>query len=148
MMKATYRTSHRRGNRRGAAILEMALVLGLLLNLTFGMVEFSYYFYVKNAFENAAREGARAAMVPGCASTDAATAVTSALSTYKLPAACWTTTTTDTSGNTLDPTSAAIGTAIQVNVTATWSVVGAGYRPLTLIAGTKVVTGLCVMRKE
>ena len=29
----------------------------LLLNLTFGMVEFGYFFYVKNAFENAASEG-------------------------------------------------------------------------------------------
>ena len=49
--------ANRRGNRRGAAILEMALTLGLLLNLTFGMVEFGYYFYVKNSFANAAREG-------------------------------------------------------------------------------------------
>jgi Flp pilus assembly protein TadG len=148
MMQSTDRLCNRRGNRRGGAILEMALVLGLLLNLTFGMVEFSYYFYVKNAFENVAREGVRAAMAPGCTSTDAATAVTNALSSYKLPANCWTTTTTDTSGNTLDPTAAAIGTPIQVNVKATWSVVGAGYRPLTLISASKVLVGYCVMRKE
>ncbi|HWE00862.1 MAG TPA: TadE/TadG family type IV pilus assembly protein [Tepidisphaeraceae bacterium] len=147
-MQATYRLTQRRGNRRGGAILEMALVLGLLLNLTFGMVEFSYFFYVKNAFENAAREGVRAAMLPGGATSDATTAVTNALASYNFPANSFSSTVTDTSGNTLDPSTAAVGTSIQVNVVATWSTIGKGYRPLTLIAGTKQVTGYCVMQKE
>lgn len=148
MMQATYGIPGRRGKRRGSAVLEMALVLALLLNLTFGMVEFSYYFYVKNAFENAAREGVRAAMITGGTTTTATTAVTNALAAYNFPASSVTATVTDTSGNTLDPSVAAIGTAMRVNVTATWSVVGAGFRPLTLISGSKVVTGTCVMEKE
>jgi len=148
-MQATNRLTQRRGNRRGGAILEMALVLGLLLNLTFGMVEFSYFFYVKNAFENAAREGVRAAMVPGGTTSSATTAVTNALTAYHFPAGSVNTATvTDTSGNTLDPSTAAVGTTLQVNVTATWSTIGAGFRPLTLISGSKTVSGICVMLKE
>jgi len=138
----------RRRPRRGGAILELSITLALLLNLTFGMVEFGYYFYVKNAFENAAREGVRTAMTPSGTTTTTTTAVTNALSAYKFPANCVTTTVTDTSGNTLDPSTAAIGTAIQVNLTATWSTIGAGFRPLTLISGSKSVTGYCVMQKE
>jgi Flp pilus assembly protein TadG len=112
------------------------------------MVEFSYFFYVKNAFQNAAREGVRSAMTPSGTTSSATTAVTNALASYHFPTSSVTATVTDTSGNTLDPSTAAIGTAIQVNVTATWSVIGAGFRPLTLISGSKTVTGLCVMQKE
>ncbi len=43
--------------RRGNAVLEMALVLPILLLLAFGMVEFGYFFYVKNNLQGAAREG-------------------------------------------------------------------------------------------
>lgn len=138
----------RRGKRRGTAILEMALTITVLLNLTFGMVEFGYYFYVKNAFESASREGVRAAMVPGGTTSAATTAVTNALAAYKFPGSSVTATVTDTSGNTLDPSVQSQGTAIQVNVKATWSVIGAGFRPLSLIGGSKVVTGYCVMQKE
>ena len=148
MKRNTNHLRRRLSQRRGGSILEMALTLTLLLNLTFGMVEFGYYFYVKNAFESAAREGARAAMIPGGTTSNATTAVTNALAAYKFPSGAATSTVTDTSNNTLDPSAAAQGTAIQVNVTATWSVIGAGFRPLTLISGSKAVTGYCVMRKE
>ena len=142
----TYRG--RRGNRRGGAILEMALTLGLLLNLTFGMVEFGYFFYVKNSFANAAREGARAGIVPGAVTSDVTTAVTNALANCNFPANSYTTTITDTSNNTLSLASASSGTSVQVNVTATWGTIGAGFRPMKLMSTTKSVTGLCVMRKE
>ena len=148
MKRCTQLLNRRRQKRSGTAILEMALTLTLLLNLTFGMVEVGYYFYVKNAFECAAREGARTAMVPGGTTSLATTAVTNALAAYKFPSGCVTATVTDTSGNTLDPSVASQGTAIQMNISATWSVVGAGFRPLSLIGGSKIVTGYCVMLKE
>jgi Flp pilus assembly protein TadG len=48
--------------RRGAEVLEAALVMPILLALAFGTVEFGYYFYVEHNLEGAAREGARAAL--------------------------------------------------------------------------------------
>jgi Flp pilus assembly protein TadG len=147
-MRNTTRVFRRRGLRRGGAILEMSLTLGLLLNLTFGMVEFGYYMYVKNELSNAAREGVRAGMVPGAANTDVTTAVTNALAGCSFPSGSCTTSITDTSGNSLDVSSAAQYTAIQVKVSATWSVIGNGFRPLKLIGSSKTVSGICVMSKE
>ena len=55
---------------------------------------------------------------------------------------------TDTSGNALAAGTASAGTQIEVTVSATWSTIGAGFRPMNLIGGTKTVKGVCVMRKE
>ena len=55
--------THRRNRRRGAEILEAALVLPIVLSLIFGMVEFAYYFHVQHTVQAAAREAARTAAV-------------------------------------------------------------------------------------
>jgi hypothetical protein len=55
---------------------------------------------------------------------------------------------TNTSGNALTAGTATAGTQIEVTVSATWSTIGAGFRPMNLIGGTKTVKGVCVMRKE
>ena len=51
--------------RRGGAILEAALVLPILLALSFGMVEYGYYFFVKHTLQGAARDGARIPALQG-----------------------------------------------------------------------------------
>jgi len=51
-----------RRRRRGAEVLEAALVMPILLAMGFGTVEFGYYFYTEHNLEGAAREGARAAI--------------------------------------------------------------------------------------
>ncbi|MCE5278757.1 MAG: TadE/TadG family type IV pilus assembly protein [Planctomycetaceae bacterium] len=51
--------SQKRRKRRGLSCVEMALVLPLLLLLTFGIIEYSIQFYVRGEMTNAAREGAR-----------------------------------------------------------------------------------------
>jgi len=51
-----------RRRRRGAEVLEAALVMPILLFMGFGTVEFGYYFYTEHNLEGAAREGARAAI--------------------------------------------------------------------------------------
>src|SRR5687767_1529350 len=55
-------TSCRKGDRRqrGAAAVEFALVLPLLMALVLGAIDFGYYFFVDQIVTNAAREGARA----------------------------------------------------------------------------------------
>lgn len=138
----------RRGKRGGGSLVEMAITLSLLVTLTFGMIEFGYFFYVKNSFSNAAREGARAAIVPGAQNSDVTTAVTNALTSCHYPNNSYTVTVTDTSNGALTVSSASSGTAIQVNVSATWGTIGAGFRPMNLISSGKTVSSYCVMRKE
>src|SRR5437016_849901 len=78
--------------RRGATILEMALALGILLSLSFGTVEFGYFFFVKNTVQGAAREGARVAITPTASNSDVTTAVNNALQAAGMRPADFTTT--------------------------------------------------------
>jgi Flp pilus assembly protein TadG len=49
-----------RDRERGAAAVEFALVLPLLLTLVLGAIDWGWYFFVDQLVTNAAREGARA----------------------------------------------------------------------------------------
>ena len=49
--------------KKGVAAVEFAIVLPLLMLLTFGIIEFSILFYNKAMVTNASREGARAGIV-------------------------------------------------------------------------------------
>lgn len=50
-------------NRHGQALVELALLLPILLLLVVGCIEFGRGFFLKNMAINAAREGARKAVV-------------------------------------------------------------------------------------
>ncbi len=50
-------------NQKGAAAVEFAIVLSLLLTLIFGMIEFGLAMFNQQVITNAAREGARAGIV-------------------------------------------------------------------------------------
>ena len=65
-------------DERGAALIEMAVTLPLLLLVTMGAVEFGRAYQHWQVLTNAAREGARMAVLPGV--TDAA--VKSRVTTY------------------------------------------------------------------
>ena len=56
-------------NQNGAALVEFAIVLPLLLILVFGVIEFGVMFYDKAVITNASREGARAG-ITGVANSD------------------------------------------------------------------------------
>jgi Flp pilus assembly protein TadG len=124
----------------------MVFVLPILLSLAFGTVEFGFYFYVKSNVQSAAREGARAAILPGSATADVTTAVSNAMSAAGLASSGYTTAITDTNGVTVNPATAVAGTAIKVRVQCTWGTVG--LRPLGLISTSKLVVGATTMRKE
>jgi len=53
---------------RGAAVVELAVVLPLLLTIVFGIIEFGWIFMVRETLTNASREGCRVAVLQG--STD------------------------------------------------------------------------------
>jgi Flp pilus assembly protein TadG len=130
----------------GSAVLDMCLVLPILLALSFGTVEFGYYLYVKHNMQAAAREGARAAIVPSAVNSDVTTAISNVMSAAGLSGSGYTSTITDTSGNSLSVSTAAAGTAIKVTVQCSWGNVGV--RPLGVISASKAVVGTTVMRKE
>jgi Flp pilus assembly protein TadG len=133
--------------RRGNAVLDAALVLPILLSLTFGTVEYGYFFFVKHSLQGAAREGCRVGIVPTADNTQVRQAVAASLFAAGLNSssstldAKYTLTTTPSNVSGVTPP-----TAITVQVDCTWSNIGV--RPLGLIGANKVVRGTTVMRKE
>ncbi len=61
--------------RRGAAMVETALVLPVFLLLVLGIIEFGRALMVANMVTNAAREGARMAILDGSTNSQVQTAV-------------------------------------------------------------------------
>ncbi len=67
---ATLLTTQARRGEQGNALIEFALVLPLLLLVFAGIVDFGFLFQRYEVITNAAREGARIAVLPGYSSTD------------------------------------------------------------------------------
>jgi Flp pilus assembly protein TadG len=53
------------GGRRGSEVIELAFLLLPLMWLTFGAIDYGYYFYIEHNLQGAAREGARAGVPQG-----------------------------------------------------------------------------------
>lgn len=70
--------------RRGAAVVETAVIAPLMVLSMFGMMEVGYAFMVKQSVTLASREGARAGALPGATSTDVDTAVDAAMEAANL----------------------------------------------------------------
>lgn len=135
-----------RRRRPGAAVLDMALVLPILLALAFGTVEFGYYFYVKHNVQAAAREGARAGIVPSATNANVTDAVTASMTLAGMSSGQYTVAITNTSNAPINVATAAAGTPVKVTVTCNWGQVGMS--PLGIISSAKSVIGATVMRKE
>lgn len=69
-MKSTH---HRR--RRGAAIVELALVLPVFFAVIFGIIEFGRAMMVSQMVTNSAREGVRLAIVDGTSNSEVETTI-------------------------------------------------------------------------
>ena len=78
---------HRGRDERGQALLEMAFTLPLLLLVCVGILEFGRAYQTWQVLTNAAREGARVAVLPGTTNTDVTNRVQSYMSSGKLPKA-------------------------------------------------------------
>jgi Flp pilus assembly protein TadG len=63
-------------NRRGAAMVETALVLPIFFMVVLGVIEFGRAMMVAQLLTNGAREGARAAVLPGATNTSVQQVVT------------------------------------------------------------------------
>jgi Flp pilus assembly protein TadG len=150
----------RRGSRRASAVLETFFCVALvLLPLTFGSVEFGYFFYVKHTLQGAAREGCRAGITPTGDNTDVTTAVVLSLKAAGLQTSSTTLDTTKFTlkiesplGTSVSAASLSAGSTLFVTVQGSWPTLGSGFRPMGLINGpggtAKVVAGATAMRKE
>ena len=67
---AALRRCRKLNGERGAQIIEAALVLPLLLLVVLGILDFGVLFWRFESVTNAAREGARVAILPGYSTTD------------------------------------------------------------------------------
>ena len=63
VLKRLSRLGPCRTRRRGAAIVEFAVILPLLITLLFGIIEFGHLFHVRLTTQQAAREGCRLAVL-------------------------------------------------------------------------------------
>jgi Flp pilus assembly protein TadG len=135
------------GLRRGSAVLEMGLTLALLLSLSFGTMEFGYFFYVKNTLQGAVREGVRTAILPGATNAQVTTSVAGVLNLAGLNSSA---TTLDAKFtltlNPSDVSTSATGTNQSVQLGVAWSTIGV--RPLGIIPGSKQVLATAAMRHE
>jgi Flp pilus assembly protein TadG len=180
-IKLANRGSARRGGRlvrrSGTATLELALTLSILFSICYGLIEYGYFFFVKNTMEGAAREGCRAAIVTGATMTSANTAVENQLQAAGLITSSntpsgsgpftignYTVYYYDTAQGSSVPTvnppgtmpqnnistmaNVPVGDTVTVWITATWGTVGAGFRPMALIGASKTVWTGATMRKE
>ncbi len=79
MSRTTDRASRRRG-RRGAAMVEMAIMLPLLILFIFGQIEMARLGMAEQLLTAAAREGARTAVIDGSTQADVQARVNAMLS--------------------------------------------------------------------
>jgi Flp pilus assembly protein TadG len=83
----TPKNIQRARRERGAALIEMALTLPLLLLLSIGVFEFGRAFQHWEVLTNATREGARIATLPGTSDSDVTSRVVSYLSAGRMTSA-------------------------------------------------------------
>jgi Flp pilus assembly protein TadG len=125
--------------RRGAAILEFAVVVPVLILLVFGMLEFGRVMMVEQVLTNAAREGCRKATLPGSSSSDVTTVVNNYLSNSGITGA-------NNPSVSPDPTTANSGDTITVTVSVPFNNVS--WLPVPVFLGGKTLSATVVMCKE
>lgn len=134
-----------RANRAGAAAVEMALVLMLLIVLVFGIIEFGRAIMVHQVLTNAAREGARRAVIPGATDAQVQARIDAYLDAAGIDAAD-ATTTIEINGSpgsiSTAPSHAQIGIDVAVNYG------DVSYGVFNFVAPTKTFSAHSNMRKE
>lgn len=132
-------TRTNRRARRGAALVEFALVAPIFLALVVGSIELGRAIMVQEALTNASREGARVAIVDGALSSDVTTAVNNYLSGMSISGA-------STDVTPADPGTTPGGTQVTVTVSISYSSVTWVPSPWFLKDATLAAT--TVMQRE
>ena len=124
--------------RRGSEVIELALLLLPLLWLTFGAIDFGYFFYLQHNLQAAAREGARTGIIQGNGNAEVEASVEKimAASGFKDPSQYKTTVDNPTLGD----------GKLGISVTVTMPYASMGVPPANV--GRTEVKGVAVMRLE
>jgi Flp pilus assembly protein TadG len=93
----------KRTRRRGAAIIEAAVVMPLVILLVFGVIEYGWMLLRCQDISNAARAGARAGVRFGASAATATDAVTTAMTNSGLQGSGYVVTLTPSDPTTLSP---------------------------------------------
>jgi Flp pilus assembly protein TadG len=125
--------------RRGAALVEFAVVAPLLFLLILGLVEFARMMMVQQILTNGAREGARNAVLPAATQTTAQGVIDTYMQNNGI---------TGYSASMTDPGAAQPGDPITVTVSVPYSNVSWLPIPTVQWLGGKTLTASVVMRKE
>lgn len=128
-----------RRNRRGAAVVEFALVAPVFFVMVLGMIEYGRLIMVQQILTNASREGARVAVLDGATTSQVTTQVTSYLSNASINGAT-------TTVNPDPPTSAGYGAPVTITVTVSFNQVS--WLPTPIFLSGRVLTAKTVMRRE
>lgn len=128
-----------RRNRRGAAVVEFAIVAPVFFTMVLGMIEYGRMVMVQQLVTNASREGARVGVLDGATTSQVQTAVSSYLSAASVTGATVTV-------NPSPPSNAGYGAPVTVTVTIPFSQVS--WLPTPMFLGGKSLTATSVMRRE
>ena len=132
-------------NRRGAAVVEFAVVAPLFVLLVFGMIEFGRAVMVQQVLVNASREGARQAVLDGATLSGIEGHISSYLSSASIDNETVIYTVNGAEVN--DPTTAsAFGDAVGVEVRVSFDDVS--WMPVPNYIGGTVLRANSVMRRE
>lgn len=125
--------------RRGAALVEFAIVAPILFLLIFGMIEYGRMVMVQQVLTNASREGCRIAVLDGTTTVDVNTTISNYLTAAKITGATVTVTPNP-------PNNAGYGAPVTVKVSVAFNKVS--WLPTPLFIGGKTLSASTVMRRE
>jgi Flp pilus assembly protein TadG len=128
-----------RKKRRGAAVVEFAVVAPVFITLVFGMIEYGRMVMVQQMLTNGSREGARVGVLDGTTTSEVQSAVTTYLSNAGITGSTVTVTPNP-------PSSAGYGAPVTVTVTVPFSQVS--WLPTPMFLSGKTLTATSVMRRE
>lgn len=114
--------------RRGLAILEITLVILMMLLVTFGAIEYAWMFLKVGEITNAARAGARIAVLPDSTATEVNNAIDSLLATAGMGSSSYVVTFTPADLTTLD-----VGDPLEVDIDVPYSnvtILGLSFLPV------------------
>lgn len=126
---------------RGTTLAEAAIVLSVLCMLTLGTIKYGWLFVRVHQTTNAAREGARRAILPSANLSEVTTAVATVMTAAGIPAGGYTVNVTP------DPGAAAAGSEVEVTITLPVTTAGVDLLPGYLFAPDHL-TARVVMAKE
>jgi Flp pilus assembly protein TadG len=133
-------TPRRPRRRRGAATVEFAVIAPVFFTLVFGMIEFGRMLMVEQVLTNAAREGARTAVLSGSSNSAVNTKIQTYLTGGSVNANAATISVTPTLA------SAKTGDTVTVQVSIPYSSVS--WLPAPWFLGNAILRGQAVMRHE